>query len=488
MDKMLPSMSSTEQEKTIKESVADVASFMLQQQEVMLTRMEDRLLRVIESSKTEIMERMIQLENKVQQTHGACSVTSSRVDKTAEEQHFLSNHMIQELKDIKNNMSMTSQSLDFIIRAFVPKISSLKTSATSLSNKFDNRDSVVQNTIVGKKPDSETSSSEIASLEDKFDKTNLLIAALDHSIRNGSNAIHTLTQLFPRSGSMIYNRDVSHETMDQDNVRDTLVYKELQSMKTRIEETNTLVKLITENVTNDMTLKSNGAVVLQELRVLKDQLGKVENDIGIYNKKVVNNISDLWKVIYDFTNATNMTAQSMNATALAIDRDLKFISSSLSEDMPSTFSDDFRSLETKFKEMSSTLIQTVDIILFNQNSFSQSCQRIQVEEGQVYDEFDYRLESINETLSEINRGLFGDIRTSVQSNHERLKQLETLIEKLISFLKKQPHVVASESKEANDGAIEGDPSPTLNAEHFDSLAKSRDFINVKTSQNSLDNP
>jgi hypothetical protein len=492
MDKMLPPMFSTEQEKTIKESKTDVTSFMLQQQEVMLRRMEEKLVSLIATSKAEVMQRMIDLEEKVQESLDACSVTSSRADKTMEEQHFLSNHMIQGFKDIKNNMSMTSASLDFIIRTLVPDITSLKTSVTLLSNKFDSLESLPQDPFVSKTRDKMDSdmSSKISSLDAKVYETNFLVRGVEDNLRNVSNSIRILPEQLLRSRSFDLHRKVFHETMevDDDNERDTLVYKELQSIKNKVDETNDIAKSLNHIIRNT-TENIDEHSLLRELSNIDIRVQKMETNFENYNRKVVNNISDLWKMLYDFTNLTNFTSQNMNATAFAIDRDLNSINYSLTEDFPSVVNEGFETMETKFKEFSDGLTQFMEVILFNQKSFSQSCQRIQLEESQVYDEFDFRLESMNETLiilsTELNN-TFNYIKGSLVVNNERLKKMEDLVEKLISLIKRKhlsPNAVGSPK------VMIGESSSDLIAEHLDIGESFRERVNiVQTSQHSNDNP
>jgi len=396
MDKMFPQ---TEHGKTIKKSAADVVYFMLERQEVMMKGMTENLVKTLSSLESKIMQRV---EDKIQLSLDACSASCSRAEKRMEEQQFLSQHVIQGVSDVTTKVSfMTrmssehSQSLDFIIRSLVPDVNTLKTSVSLVSKRLDNLD------FDSRRSNSESDStgipsndmlSKLRAVQIDVRETRDLLKSFEDPIFNMSRAVSTDTNPSGRS--------IEQEISDG---KDSLTFKGVQ-------------------------------IILENMEKVKVGLEKIDSNVGNYTKKVVNNISDLWKAVHDLTYVSNITFQTMNATAISIDNDLNAINFSLSEEIPSFFNEDYNSIETKLKEFSDRIDESLQVILFNQKSFTDSCERIQLQEGQVYDEFDLKLEVMNETLS----NLTSHFEQSQDSILEKMKNLESQMERLISVMKKKP--------------------------------------------------
>ena len=162
-----------------------------------------------------------------------------------------------------------------------------------------------------------------------------------------------------------------------------------------------------------------------------EQLKKIDVDVETYTKKVVNNMSDLWRISKSVEGITNTSIGIVNQTFASMTRQLSALNHTLSHDVPSILSIVHRSLETRFNELADKVLESHNVILVNQNHFRDSCQRIQGEEGQVYDVFDARLEIMNSTMFSM---IDMESRMSERMD-KKLHDIFSLMEKTVRFVK-----------------------------------------------------
>ena len=164
-----------------------------------------------------------------------------------------------------------------------------------------------------------------------------------------------------------------------------------------------------------------------------ERIEKLNSGLENFTKKIVNNLSDLWRITKSLETSTNTSIESASNKFSHIMTDLSHMNQSLGREIPVVLKALHSSLETQFKELSQKVTDGQNMILVNQNHFRDSCSRIQREEGQVYDEFDARLDIMNSTMFNLM-----ELETRVSERMEKkLLDVYSLMEKTVKFMKQR---------------------------------------------------
>lgn len=253
-----------------------------------------------------------------------------------------------------------------------------------------------------------------------------------------------VTRQWSSFDQVIAGRMQAHEVMIQSQVRQLSSSSDVQyrSLVNSVNDVMFGIKSMNQSLIGQAdpaaAATSRGrSVTLNEVststRGVDEQLKKIDMDVETYTKKVVNNMSDLWRISKSVETMANSSARTMNQTFDLMMRELSAMNHSLGHDLPSVLSIVHRSLDTRFTELADKVLESHNVILVNQNHFRDSCLRIQGEEGQVYDEFDARLEIMNSTMFSM---IDMESRMSERMD-KKLHDIFTLMEKTVRFVKQR---------------------------------------------------
>lgn len=360
---------------------------------------EEKVKKMIDSSlqqaEERITARLTRLEEKMQHSLEGYSVSWNSFSKGLEEQHFLSQQMVQINKDMSERLTHTSveigRSFDFLNRNMLVPVETLVRRQGSFLDKLDYLGSEVR--TLANKDDSER----------KINHALSLLTSIDKRMENLRNLI---TRRQPENGNS--PSETSSRIIGESEVNNPIEF------------------------TSTVPIGHSA-----DASFLKDKIEKVETDIGNYTRKVVNNISDLWREVHLLSNVTKESIQSTRSSLVNISRELQVINVTLSEDIPSLIVGEFQELGTKINQLSREMTERHEILILNQASFRESCKRIQQEEGQVYDDFDLRLELMNETLTKISDNQMNSLFQKEREVHQRVSGLQETLEKFVLWVKRR---------------------------------------------------
>ncbi|XP_054716583.1 myosin heavy chain, non-muscle-like [Uloborus diversus] len=175
----------------------------------------------------------------------------------------------------------------------------------------------------------------------------------------------------------------------------------------------------------------NLTVVLQKaLTVGETKFQELDSDVELYTKKVVNGIQELWKTSDELKLDLSNTLEQGSRTRDFVRREFQRLHEQI-EPLPnlepkiSNISED---LDKKVVELSNTVDSSFSTLLVAQNTFIDSCRRIQEEETHIYDILQQIVyEMRNRSIADIHK-ISSELQTqSLQFNKSLANVLTTVL-------------------------------------------------------------
>ena len=421
----------------------------------------------------QVLQKLDALERKLDNSVAKSQERISRLEAGSQEQEFASSHLIKTVNDINNKMTVKSsdfekkldQGMDFIAR----NSQTLNTISRKLNPENFGKSVALPNQS-GRNSDQlivtklENIELQINKLEDVVKNSQALIVkqlsrhdtiirtSINHLNESANNTLMKVHQLLEEQSSSEPSFTSSSSTPSplQDAKKKVISSSNQQSSRNmddvrRDVTPSSLIQSPSSTESRDYHIVEHIEGLEQSISLNQQKIEKIDSNIEVYTKKVINNILELWK-------STNSVEMILNKTSLAHTLSLQRIETFMMEssvkfshltEQLAKFTGGHKKMEEKMTEIKAALYNSHEAIMLAQNSMMTSCYRIQQEETQLYDMIDFRLIEMNETMCKtdlINKlntdsSIGGHSQNGRSKMESKLQDIEQLLEKVIKKMK-----------------------------------------------------
>lgn len=215
------------------------------------------------------------------------------------------------------------------------------------------------------------------------------------------------------------------------------------------------VNLTVDTNTNEML--QNISLLLSDVLESNDlRFRELDEDVEIYTRKVMNNIQELTRTVHGNEVSINKTAEFGNRTAELVKDAFRELLAQVSPILPQIepkLVGMRQSLDEKLRELTSSVDHSYTSILLAQNSFIDSCKRIQDEEAHLYHAVEEIVDEVRNTSHPEMTKLTTAITERGTRIDERLDKVYHLLVKVVKKLKQEKAFEDPESQSSSSSQL-----------------------------------